>query len=937
MSRFDFSAVGDPGNYRTDGTRFYYQPGVAWKSPNINENIQASGPGQTAVGKLVQGYSNSDLLSLGDLTYSTGASTLIDAANGLDYNNFMAPYPSPKFTTSPYQQNPGDVVWPYDLYDYPKGFPNPVTGGAGGSSDGINRFWPTIGNHDYGLRIAFSETNISQYTYNGEPNEDPPAAPTSTAVPQPFIDYFGWLADPSLLTKQKNIKIASADGTGQSGIYYSVTLGEQENKQPLIEVFSIDAQRLMMNTGGSELRDGFGNATTQSALINNYYNPYSYDPTIPYSINNPNSVASLTSDPANGQKQYDWLYSGIKNSTAKWKIIMGHQPIYSSGQWGGTNPDDHMSNPALQKLLHSLTTIQKNGQPAVNFDAYLNGHSHYYQRVLEGNQLGIGQGIPFITMGNSGRTLYAINQTNYGDNVYNPSTPGLTQSTYNGETSQPEDIDITPYLLPSSPTTVGVSGGYFTTTGQNSNGQAVPYYQGEITGFTAGAYGFGFGAQDNQADDSYLFFNYKQTDVPDPAITENLLASSRNKALIGWDGLTAQDWKPALATGISSNDALLATAQFKITIGTDGTISAISVANGGKGYMASKAGNHIVDFEIRGNDSFTNGQTVNPNNYAIATLTFTAGVLSNAALKSSGQGYTFLGQANAASNATLTTPQFDTIPINTSLLESWYTQPFNNYQDWYLITDSVASNSTDVGSYGSLSISLLPKSQTARDLISTTPLTTGYNATKQQQKYDRAQSGELTIVDPLTGQIIGAGTLSNGTANLKLNALASSDRININFLGDPTSSYQINFKSSSTASTTNFIYRSFDPITGSHFYTASLGENALAISQAGYRYEEVGILNRGDSPIYKLYNPITTDHFYTINQNEKNSLLLNPSGYNFQGIAFSGYQSQGSGLTSVQRLYNPTNGLHFYTTNSLEAANAISGDGYLSEGVGWYF
>jgi hypothetical protein len=353
--------------------------------------------------------------------------------------------------------------------------------------------------------------------------------------------------------------------------------------------------------------------------------------------------------------------------------------------------------------------------------------------------------------------------------------------------------------------------------------------------------------------------------------------------------------------------------------------------------MASKAGNHIVDFEIRGNDSFTNGQAVNPNNYAIATLTFTGGVLSNAALKSSGQGYTFLGQANADSNATLTTPQFDTIPINTSLVESWYTQPFNNYQDWYLITDTAASSSTGVGSYGSLSISLLPKSQSARDLISTTPLTTGYNATKQQQKYDCAQSGELTIVDPLTGQIIGAGTLSNGTANLKLNELASSDRININFLGDPTSSYQINFKSSSTASTTNFIYRSFDPITGSHFYTASLGENSLAISQAGYRYEEVGMLNRGDSPIYKFYNPITTDHFYTINQNEKNSLLVNPSGYNFQGIAFSGYQSQGSGLTSVQRLYNPTNGLHFYTANALEATNAISGGGYLSEGVGWYF
>jgi hypothetical protein len=90
MAEFNFGIIGDPGNYRVNGTRFYYSPGGAWAG---NENISSFGPAQAAVGKLIQSFNNTDLISLGDLTYTTGASTLIDEANGLDYNNFMAPYP----------------------------------------------------------------------------------------------------------------------------------------------------------------------------------------------------------------------------------------------------------------------------------------------------------------------------------------------------------------------------------------------------------------------------------------------------------------------------------------------------------------------------------------------------------------------------------------------------------------------------------------------------------------------------------------------------------------------------------------------------------------------------------------------------------------------------------------------------------------------------
>lgn len=757
MAPFQFGIVGDPGNTRVEGTSFYYSPGFPWTGGNTK--IESLGPGQKTVADLVRSFGGTDLLNLGDLTYEIGASSVIDESNGQYYNNYMAPYPAPGFLADPYRQTPGSTIWPFDTYDYPNGYPNPATGGPGGSSDGVNRFWPTVGNHDYGGRIAYGETNVAEGNSTGTP-----AAPSSTATPMPFVDYFGWLADPSLLSQQSNLKVASADGTGQSGIYYSVELGEQSNGNPLIEVFSLDAQRLVMNAGGYyQLSNGFGPVDVESAPYN-----YAYDPSQPF-VEGSNTAAALTSDPDNGQQQFQWLKNGLETSTAKWKIIMGHQPVYSSGQWGRTQPDDHMSTPVLQKLLNAL--------PEGSFDAYQNGHSHYYQRVLEGNADGIGQGIPFITNGNSGRILYAINQTEYGDSVYSPSTPGLSQEVYEGEGSR--GGSIAPFLLPSSPTTVGVSGAHFTTdTG---------LYTGKRTGFTSGAYGYGFGGQDAKADDGFLFFNYRQAEVLDPAITDNLNSATRNPSLEGWDVLNQADWRPEVSSTNTAAEVLALTAQFDITVGTDGTITQVSVRNGGRGYMASQGGNHSVDFEIRGHDSTTP---------AIVTLTFSGGVLSGASLKQSGAGYTFLAQANAKSNAPLSEPQVNTIAVNASLQESTYGVPYTDYQDWYLIADtSIEARSDSNGSFGTLAVDLSLVSDEAARILEEQPITTGYSGNGRQAKYATPQQGTIDVVDA-TGRSIGSGMISNGSAALQLNAVAAPGPVTVRFSGDHQSSYLTNFKAS---------------------------------------------------------------------------------------------------------------------------------------------
>ena len=111
MAPFQFGIVGDPGNTRFDGTDFYYSPGFPWTGGN--PNIEALGPGQKTVADLVRNFGGSDLLNLGDLTYETGASSVIDESNGQYYNNYMAPYPAPGFLADPYRQTPGRTHRPF--------------------------------------------------------------------------------------------------------------------------------------------------------------------------------------------------------------------------------------------------------------------------------------------------------------------------------------------------------------------------------------------------------------------------------------------------------------------------------------------------------------------------------------------------------------------------------------------------------------------------------------------------------------------------------------------------------------------------------------------------------------------------------------------------------------------------------------------------------
>lgn len=170
---------GDGGTEFVQGTSFYHDIGgykrVA-KTPEEKQllpkgEFSAAGPSVHAVSRFIHSQSPSDVIELGDLAYNTNASTLLDINIGKYYNSFIYPYPSPLYVDpngvyakqelDGAQATQGRTKWPYNLYDYPLGFPDSSDGsGLGGAKD-RNRFWFTFGNHDYSSFLGDSDPNVN--------------------------------------------------------------------------------------------------------------------------------------------------------------------------------------------------------------------------------------------------------------------------------------------------------------------------------------------------------------------------------------------------------------------------------------------------------------------------------------------------------------------------------------------------------------------------------------------------------------------------------------------------------------------------------------------------------------------------------------------------------------------------------------------------------
>lgn len=106
---------------------------------------------------------------------------------------------------------------------------------------------------------------------------------------------------------------------------------------------------------------------------------------------------------ANWTTQLAWLERELKQSTAKWKVVFGHHPMYSSGVYG--------SDRSLIKLLAPL--FKQYG-----VQLYINGHEHSYERTRPID------GTTYLITGHGGAHLRSVGRNDW--TAYSISRHGFT-------------------------------------------------------------------------------------------------------------------------------------------------------------------------------------------------------------------------------------------------------------------------------------------------------------------------------------------------------------------------------------------------------------------------------------------------------------------------------------------------------------------------------
>jgi len=142
------------------------------------------------------------------------------------------------------------------------------------------------------------------------------------------------------------------------------------------------------------------------------------------------------------------------------------------------------------------------------------------------------------------------------------------------------------------------------------------------------------------------------------------------------------------------------------------------------------------------------------------------------------------------------------------------------------------------------------------------------------------------------------------------------------------------------------VFRFYNARTGSHFYTVSETERDLVLNKHLSEYLFDGIaytidtLNPANSaPLYRFYNKLNGTHFYTASAAEKSRVISTLGDtYSYDGPAYNVSLVPVAGGTTVYRFYNKVNGSHFYTASVAEKNSVIANLSatYTLEGAAFY-
>lgn len=93
--------------------------------------------------------------------------------------------------------------------------------------------------------------------------------------------------------------------------------------------------------------------------------------------------------------EQNWLSSQLAQSTAPWKILAFHHPVYSNGS--GHTPDEKQIYPMLKPIICG------------KIDMLLSGHDHFFSHLRNSSE---NCGYDQLVIGTGGKTLYAISPVN---------------------------------------------------------------------------------------------------------------------------------------------------------------------------------------------------------------------------------------------------------------------------------------------------------------------------------------------------------------------------------------------------------------------------------------------------------------------------------------------------------------------------------------------
>jgi hypothetical protein len=140
------------------------------------------------------------------------------------------------------------------------------------------------------------------------------------------------------------------------------------------------------------------------------------------------------------------------------------------------------------------------------------------------------------------------------------------------------------------------------------------------------------------------------------------------------------------------------------------------------------------------------------------------------------------------------------------------------------------------------------------------------------------------------------------------------------------------------------VYRFYDTITGTHFYTANKAErNDVITNLPKYNYEGASFAaletpTSSSEEVHRFFNTQTGTHFYTISDFEADVIQQNSPQFNYEGTAYHAYEQSEGGTIPLYRFYRSDTGTHFYTPSLGERDSVIDtlGDIYNYEGIAYY-